>query len=222
MSGLVPSSSVPVANGAEPIEKPAKFLTQRAGTAQTQYRQAVRDAEEAYKQAVNAAREPCIGDLKAAQDAAMQKSNLEEANRIDAELKKLDHGAPVQKIVPPVIRKKSKLFTVDARKHHQANVLETGMVVKSGQRIVFFPSAKDRWHPRRGQACDYRGVAPPVKPHLRMHSRLNEDVVLPIVKGMTYVAPSNGEIELFCWDEKPQNNEGAIRVKVTLSGQADE
>ena len=197
----------------ELLDTESQFISPDARSAHAQYVNVLTQAEGNYKNAVIAARNAYLRELKDALTAAMRAQNLEEAVRIDGQIKKLTADRGGDSSLDPARQKTTGSFTVDARKHHQGQALATGLHVRRGQRFSFAPDLEGQWHPGRGDWCDYRGQYPPDMPHQRMHMRLN-DVVLPIVNGMVYVAPSDGEIELFCWDQKPYNNKGGIRVDV--------
>ena len=105
-------------------------------------------------------------------------------------------------------------FAVAARAHHQKSPLATGLWIKRGQRILFVPNEQDRWHPGRGDWCDYRGQRPSENiPHMRMHFRVGK-TYFRIKSGVEYLAPEDGQIMLYCWDQKPDNNRGSIRVEI--------
>ncbi len=98
----VPLLCVALMLGAE--KAPDAPTSAPARAARAKYDRTLADAQAAYERAVAAAKRAYLGELRAALDAAMTAKNLDEANRINEELKRAQEGGaePPAAAVKPV------------------------------------------------------------------------------------------------------------------------
>jgi clan AA aspartic protease (TIGR02281 family) len=100
----------------------------------------------------------------------------------------------------------------------ETNAVSTGIHRNKGESFVIAPSASDTWAKGEGshdgKRCDYKGYAD--KPGwMALKWKIGNTAGL-VTAGATIAAPEAGELLLFCNDDAPAENGGAIRAEVLL------
>ena len=109
--------------------------------------------------------------------------------------------------------------------HAAMNAVTTGITVTKGQTVIFIPNASDKWAKgtgsRKGKHSDYQGY-PDGKVQTDIRKGANWLALRwrigatsePVQSGAAITAPETGQLELFCNDDKPEKNTGAIHVVI--------
>lgn len=118
----------------------------------------------------------------------------------------------------------SREFTVEAS-HAAANAFDTGIHLSRGDSFVLIPNARDAWAKgagsRKGKFADFKGYPDTNSPTgltaganwMAMKWRIGSSEAA-VESGKILIAAESGELFLFCNDDKPDRNQGNIRVTV--------
>ena len=141
--------------------------------------------------------------------------NLEDANRLVAEKEDWFLNWPYH---PPVADDLIvKEFVVSSRTVFH-NAMPTGIFVNKGDAIKFYPDKAGRWTgggSRAGKYCSYRGYTDRgVGAWMSMKYRIGDSIYI-VDEGLVKVK-EDGEIKLYCYDDKASGNFGEIKVGISV------
>lgn len=178
------------------------FQSKEARKATLQFRNAVEDALGEYEHAVAAARKDYAKGLQASLDAALERKDLDEAVRIREALEALTQNAEVYR--PDVPANRNWLNPVEVVK------------VGRGDHITVKPLS-GRWQgggSKKGVSVDWKGHKG--TDWMALFAQVGNRRFPVRVDTITFIAPDNGTLSLWCYDTGPQNNTGVIEVEVTV------
>lgn len=182
-----------------------------ASAAQLEYESAIRQADADYKVAIAQARKTYMGRLNVAIKAAMAKSDLNEANRVDAMRKSLSPNETV-----PVIKAGTPASAQIAANQDWQRVKD----VTNGERLVITAKGTVCVDTLRRDTRTYgpdgrdaAGVLNPNKWGMLMAKIGNNSFV--VGKGTTIIAPTDGVLEMRINDPiRVDDNDGSFDVTV--------
>ncbi|HSI35325.1 MAG TPA: hypothetical protein VK986_17225, partial [Tepidisphaeraceae bacterium] len=129
----------------------------------------------------------------------------------DATVVKGEIDATVEMIAAPVTPE-----TVVSPNRDRKNPVGTGIMVRKGQSFVVTPDPKDSWTKQGGSKLgirvDYRGF----KGGWMALYWMVGDHFEQVEAGKVLTAPGDGEVVLFCNDDKPGKNTGSVRATVVV------
>lgn len=189
------------------------------------------DAARAWHQALiekAKAVQACVEAYQNAIDQATRAVKIEEATQLQAELKTFIADSGIPKEVLPILadpttewHEGEREFTVDAKNDSQASKIWTPTKFTKGDVVYLFPNPDDRWNVAKGGWVDYRGrIGAKRPPQATLGCRIfgHESNVS---MGKRQIFHADGKIGLFCRDQWPSNNQGAIRIKLVAFSPRD-
>jgi len=177
-----------------------EFESLRAKSAKAKYELALRKAKTAY-----------VHDLKESLSSAMRARDLDEATRVQAEIRKIEHelallgGDATQKRI-----------TVRADQG-PANPHGTGIRLQRGQSFALTPDPRDTWSgggSKNGVFCDYMGYPDRGNRWMRLMCQVGNGQPIPVVSGAKVEASADGELFLFANDDRAAGNQGKVTVSI--------
>jgi hypothetical protein len=165
------------------------------------------------------------GRLVELKDNFMEAKNLDGANAVDAEIKRLreTHGKMVvskQAVAPQKkqLRDKTLMVIVNAWENSKAPHA-TGIILRKGQKISLKPNTRHMWTgggTKKGVYCDYMGYEDRGNSWMRLMSRIGKRGEKSVTAEELFTAENDGELFLYVNDGDVDTNRGAIGVVVEI------